>query len=186
MPPAHVYLEDAFSTIGGIPTHPLVVHFVVVLVPLGALGAIAVLLIPFLRTRFDILVWLGLAAGLVASILARQTGETLKDAIGAAADTELVSRHADLGESFPWVVAALLVAYSASAAWLRWGRRLPVRWRPGGGSGGWSGGWPARSLAVGMGMATIGLAIATIILVVQVGDSGARAVWQGRFGPSGG
>ena len=44
------------ETIGGIPLHPLVVHAVVVLIPLAALGVIAIALVPKWRSRFGILV----------------------------------------------------------------------------------------------------------------------------------
>ena len=44
------------ETLGGIPIHPLVVHAVVVLIPLAALGVMAISVIPRWRGRFGVLV----------------------------------------------------------------------------------------------------------------------------------
>jgi hypothetical protein len=49
-------MEDLFDTIAGLPIHPLVVHAAVVLLPLGALGLIAMVVKPTLQERYGSLI----------------------------------------------------------------------------------------------------------------------------------
>jgi len=59
-------MDSVFDTIAGLPIHPLVVHAVVMLLPLSAIGLIACVLRPAWRQRFGILVVLGALGGAVA------------------------------------------------------------------------------------------------------------------------
>ena len=64
-----------FSTIFGLPAHPLVVHAVVVLVPLSALAGLVVAVWPAARERYAP-VALGIATlALISVPLATHTGE---------------------------------------------------------------------------------------------------------------
>ena len=45
-------MASLFDTIAGLPVHPLVVHFAVVLLPLATAGVIASALVPKIRTRY--------------------------------------------------------------------------------------------------------------------------------------
>ena len=76
------------ETLGGIPLHPLVVHAVVVLLPLAALGAIAIALVPKWRTRFGILVVVAAAVVLTFVPIATSTGEELQEMVPASSQLD--------------------------------------------------------------------------------------------------
>lgn len=58
-----------FDLVGGLPLHVLVVHAAVVLLPLAALGVIALVAVPRLRSRYSVLT---LVAVVVAGVAVRQ------------------------------------------------------------------------------------------------------------------
>ncbi len=62
-------------TVGGIPAHPLVVHAVVVILPLAALGTLAIAARPAWRRQLGVWVLLLGIVGVGAVPLAKQTGE---------------------------------------------------------------------------------------------------------------
>ena len=65
--------------INGIPTHALLVHAVVVLLPLAALGGIAVALVPALRRRYGGLVVLLTIVAVAAVPVTQRAGQRLFD-----------------------------------------------------------------------------------------------------------
>lgn len=147
------------ESVGGIPIHPLVVHGVVVLVPLAALGLIVIALAPRWRHRFGSLV---VAAAVVATALvpvATQSGENLEDLV---AETPAVERHSELGEAMLYFAIPLLVM-SLLLWWF--GRR------------GERGARIPRWLGVLVPLVAIVVGLAAIVQVVLVGHSGAEAVW---------
>ncbi len=82
------------STFNGLPAHPLLVHFIVVLAPLTAVLAILCALWPAARRR---LVWLVLALAAVTTVLtpiAAEAGEWLEHRVE---ETEALEVHEHLG-----------------------------------------------------------------------------------------
>lgn len=138
----------------GLPLHPLVVHAVVVVLPLSALGLIACIVVKRFRQRYAGLAVLGLAAGTGAAWVAALSGHALADQVGTPAT------HLAWGEWLPRVATATLVA---AAVWyfLQRGKAAPV------------------NLARGLGILTALLSAASVALTVMVGHSGATAVWSG-------
>jgi len=116
--------------VAGVPAHPLLVHAVVVLLPLAALGAVAVALRPAWARPYAPLVAAAALGGAVSATLAQVTGLQLEAAIGVTpAFAPVVDAHEQLGTQALWVswpFAALAVATAVLA--LR-------RSRPGGGAG---------------------------------------------------
>ncbi|MGM0386190.1 MAG: DUF2231 domain-containing protein [Actinomycetota bacterium] len=157
---------ELLDTIGGLPVHPLVVHLVVVLLPLSALGLIALVVFPRWRGTFGWLTMGGLTAGALAAVAAASSGEALADRVGEP------ERHAELGETLEIVALALL---AAGWIWFLLERRNAVR-----------GGGTPRMLGSGLqlvaSLAVLALAIGALALTVLVGHSGAQAVWEGRVG----
>jgi hypothetical protein len=105
-----------FDTILGLPVHALVVHAVVVLVPLGALGVVAMAVVPRWRQRFGVAVLGILTVGLVSVPVATKSGQHLKDRIKASGTVaKQIQHHEDMAKLviYPtvalWVLAALLV-----------------------------------------------------------------------------
>jgi hypothetical protein len=167
----------------GLPAHPLVIHAVVVLIPLVALGAIAAVLFPAIRARIGVLVAIGAVIDLVMTPLATGSGEALEDQVGTSA---LLEDHAELGELLlPWVavLAVALVLFlvihrrqagSAEAVSAGSGEA-------GSGAAGSGGaqGWPARRvLGVVLASVVIVSAAGSTVVVALIGHSGAKAVWS--------
>ncbi len=69
----------------GLPVHILIVHFAVVLVPLGALGLLAVGWRPDWRKRYLLPVALIALAGAGSAMIAAQSGEALQSSINQSA-----------------------------------------------------------------------------------------------------
>jgi hypothetical protein len=72
-----------FDTILGLPVHALVVHMVVVLVPLAAVGLVAVAVRPAWRRGYLPLVVALATVGLAAVPVATQSGQRLKQHLNA-------------------------------------------------------------------------------------------------------
>ena len=102
-----------FDTILGLPLHPLAVHIPVVVLPVTALGLIALVLIRPLRRRFALLTLVGLLIGTAGAFLAAESGEMLAARVG---EPEV---HAQWGSVLPFVAAGLAVL---GGIWLLWAR----------------------------------------------------------------
>jgi uncharacterized membrane protein len=148
------------STFNGLPIHPMLVHFIVVLAPLTAVLAILCVAWPAARQR---LVWLVLAlAVLTAGLtpLTTESGEWLEHHI---ARSELVKKHAELGDTMLYFALALLIA----AVLL-----VIVHWRA-------SRARPLSSALSGVIAAFVVLAgVATTVQVFRIGHSGAESAWS--------
>ena len=152
--------------LNGVPLHPLVVHAAVVLVPLGALLAIAVV-VPRWRwaARWPaLIVSVGAAAAVQAASL---TGEDLSESRGL--DSPLVETHAEYAEQL------LIAMYVLAAAVVVAFAVLPHVTRIAGASD-----RPARIAALEKPMMVVLplAAVVVLVLVFLTGDAGARAVWQ--------
>jgi hypothetical protein len=84
-------MGSLFDTIGGLPVHSLVVHAVVVLVPLVALGAILMAFWPSFSRRFGTLIVVVAAGAAAATVVAKESGEQLAGRVGSP------EPHVDLG-----------------------------------------------------------------------------------------
>ncbi len=147
------------ETLGGIPLHPLVVHAVVVLLPLAALGVIAIALVPKWRIRFGILVVAAAAVVLACVPIATSTGEQLQETAPASSRLD---DHVELGNGVIFWVVPLLVL-SIALWWF--GRRSHA-------------GSPVpRWLNVLVTVAAVVVSLGSMVLIVLVGHSGAEAVW---------
>lgn len=99
-----------FDTVLGLPVHAFVVHAVVVLVPLSALGVAAIALVPRWRERYGTLVLAITTAGLVTVPVATLSGSELQDRIDAGGVVkDQIERHADLGRLVIWPTVAMWV-----------------------------------------------------------------------------
>ena len=170
------------ETITGLPLHPLVVHFVVVLLPIASLGAILCAVWPAVRRRFG---WLTVAAAAVATALvpvATMSGDNLKQGLGGG--NPLIDRHEELASLMLWWALGLFVAVTAlmlvhNAAQRRAAAVADVPFDDGG-----SVATDTRSstgLSVAMivaALATVALAVGTGVHIYRVGDAGARTGWE--------
>ena len=155
--------------IAGLPLHPLIVHAVVVFAPLAALLAIGYAVLPRWRWALrGVLVGTTILA-VGSGALAATSGGALLDAREALKAIPAVGEHVDIGGRQRNVLLGFGVVALAAA------------WRLGGSSGLVSGrgarpehGGPGdRILQVLLVLA----AVAVLVLTIQAGHSGAKAVW---------
>ncbi|MET7402285.1 DUF2231 domain-containing protein [Dactylosporangium sp. NPDC005572] len=151
------------DTVNGLPLHPLVVHAVVVLLPLAIAGVIAIAVRPAWRARFGPLVIAVAVLATVAIPVATSTGDQLAGRVGLPHD------HAELGESLIYFALALLAA-AVTLVWTH-RRRATAPSRP--------------MLHTAVAVVAVLVALASLVQVVRVGDSGARAVWGGSTATGG-
>lgn len=149
------------DAIGGIPLHPLVVHVVIVLIPLTGIGVILVAFIPRWRQRYGGLVALFALAALIATPIAKMSGENFRDELGA---TDRIQTHADLGEKMLYFSIALFIV----AVLLWWVGKREAQREPYG-----------RGLTVTISVVSVVVAVAATGWVIRVGHSGSNAAWGG-------
>ncbi|GAA3468801.1 DUF2231 domain-containing protein [Nonomuraea roseola] len=148
-----------FDEIMGLPAHPLIIHFAVVLTPLLVAASIAYALVPRFQPYLAWAVVLLSLAAPAAVFAARQSGAALKQARFAEVEGQLgesIASH----ESFatPLLLSTIgLGAASLSMVYL-WRAKLRV---------------PAWALSA----VSVALAVVAGYYVFRAGDSGARAVW---------
>ncbi|MBL7497911.1 hypothetical protein I6A84_12835 [Frankia sp. CNm7] len=161
------------NTVFGLPTHALVVHGTVVLVPLAALLLTVAALWPRLRYSLGPLPALGGAVGLILVPITTMSGDNLKDRLGF--ESPAITKHADLGDGLlPWVAAlfaaALLLLWADGWRPTAWATPRPsasgTRARP-------------RALTLVVSLIVVALAVITVVQIIRIGHSGAEAVWQG-------
>ncbi|TIC80115.1 DUF2231 domain-containing protein [Nocardioides sp. GY 10127] len=175
-------------TIDGLPVHPLVVHAVAVLVPLAALGTLAVALRPSWRRPYGPLV---VACSVVAVGLlpvAVESGEGLERYVGEP------EQHARLGESLLWYVLPLLLLSAALVALDRraaspsaaTGPGRPASPSPTGDRPASAHGVPWRTVERTVAALAVVAAVVAVVQVGRVVETGTRAVWGDTPGAVGG
>ena len=152
-------MSKLFDTVGGLPVHPLVIHFAVVLVPLAALALIACVANAKIRSRFGAASVLLIAATVPLAFIAKESGESLAERVG------ITERHQSLGDIFPLWVGALAIA---AVSWFLLTRK------------------PGRiALTRVLGSVVIALSVVVTTLTFLVGHSGAEATWAKLLGDGG-
>jgi uncharacterized membrane protein len=146
------------ETILGLPLHPLVVHATVVLVPLTALLVILTAVSPRLRAWAGPLPLVGAVISTILAPISTSTGESLEHSLG---ESKLIEEHAELGDMLIWFCLGMLVV--AGATWFLHRR---------------------GNVTKGLGTALAALGViagaATMVQVVLIGHSGAKAVWDSQ------
>jgi hypothetical protein len=154
----HTSIVDTFN---GLPLHPLVVHAAVIVTPVAALLALA-LVRPSWRQRLRWPAAIAVAVAWALVWVARASGKALETVnreffTGNKAAGASLDRHIAFADKLNYVLFTLLVV-TVLFAWL-----LPKLARPAGAVG-------AVVIAV--------LALMVIGLVAQTGEQGARTLWN--------
>ena len=149
----------AIQQLLGLPAHPLLVHAAVVILPVGAAGAVVCAVAPRWRDRAGWVVVGVTALGAVLAQLAVASGESLEAVVR---ESPLVEDHAGVGDTVVLLAVALFVTSLAMVG-------LRRRWTSG------RGGRVALSI---LAVAVVLSASATAIWTVRAGHSGAKAVWD--------
>ena len=160
----------------GLPLHVLLVHAVLVLIPLVALALVLIAAWPAARRILWLPVILAAALLLPLGLITVEAGKWLEERVPPA---PLIQEHTAQGEDIvPWLVA-LLVAAAVIAAWavieLVAARR----------SSGIAPARPGRAVRITVGivltLGAVAIAAGSSWTLVQIGESGSRAVWEGSF-----
>ena len=164
-----------FDVINGLPLHPLVVHAVVVLLPLGILGTIAMAVRPGWRHHYG---WLAVAATAAATVLipvATSSGEDLEKRVGRP------DEHAELGDQLIWFALPMLLLGFALMYLDRRATRLAAlsegtaqHVAPGASA-------TAARAVTWVAVLAVVASVAAGVQVYRVGDSGARAAWGNKI-----
>ncbi len=162
----------AITSIRGLPAHPLFAHVPVILIPLAAVGAVAMLW-PAARERIG---WFVVGIVFIAGIFSQLTisaGQSLKPYVRESA---LLREHTRMGENIrPWVLLMFLALVGVML--------LARRARRETGSSGTEPGTGRRSYDAWK-LATVAVAASSVVFsavatfwIYRIGDSGAKAVW---------
>lgn len=144
----------------GLPAHPLIVHAVVVLLPLAAVGVLLLALVPRWRPTFGPLVLIVTALATALVPLATESGESLERQVE---ESNLLEKHTELGDTMIFFALPLLVM--AVALW-------------------WLGRQEKRDVAVGRGVVltitvlSVLASAAAGVQILRIGHSGAESVWS--------
>lgn len=166
--------------IGGLPLHPLVVHFTVVLIVLAVVGAVLTAVWPAVRRRFGWLVFAAAAVGTLLVPFTTNSGTKLANRLPA---NDLITKHEELGDLMIWWAIGLTVAVGALMVVHTMAERKTTAKVAVGAAG-------AEDVetqtvkapvlvAIVLAVLTVGVAVGAGIHVYRVGDAGARAVWEG-------
>jgi hypothetical protein len=168
----------------GLPTHVLLQHVVVVLLPIVAVAALLVASWAWYRHHLGVATLVATFLVTLFVPLTTQSGESLA---GRLPESPAISAHVAAGDRVQWVAAifglclfavvaldlrrrASMTAELAPAeAWVS--RRTPVSWRDA------APGWTSPALTVARVLLVVA-AIAVVLVVIQAGHSGAQAVWS--------
>jgi hypothetical protein len=169
----------------GLPTHILLLHVVVVLLPVAAAATMLVALWPTFRHRWGLATLVGTFVVTLFVPLTSQAGENLAARLP---DDPLIAAHAAAGHQatiwaaifglslFSVVITGLArrasvppEALSASETWAL--RFLPAGWR------GARPGWAGAAFRVAQVLAILA-AIGVTYVVIRAGHTGAQAVWN--------
>jgi hypothetical protein len=172
------------SRVFGLPTHILLVHAAVVLLPIAAILAVVVAVWPRARERFGLAV-VGLAFVATVTVpLATRSGETLRSELP---EKPLITRHVALGDQVLPIAALFGVALAGLVA-LDIYRRASSKRPLGRIEARLVGLLPrsARTAETGRLLVLTGRFLVAVVIVcsvlltvavIRAGDSGARAVW---------
>jgi cytochrome b involved in lipid metabolism len=150
-----VLSASIFDTLGGLPIHPLAVHFAAVLIPLSALGLAFLVLVPRFRKSFLPLVLSFLGFSVVLAFVATESGEQLAMRVGYPGE------HASLGDVLFPASAGL---FAAALGWfVIWKTNRP------------------KQLQLISGIFVVVAAIGVTVLSFLVGHSGAQKTWENRI-----
>ncbi len=150
------------DTVLGLPAHPLIVHATVVVVPTAAAAVLLAAVWPRFRAWAG---WGPLALAVLAVVLtplSTSSGESFEHRLGGS---RLVEDHSHLADLLIWWVVPLAVL-ALALYWIH----------------GFRGGRPqqrGRALTAALVVLPVVVAVGTLVQVVLIGHSGARAAWSG-------
>lgn len=161
------------ETFGGLPTHPLVVHLPVVLVPLATVGVVLMVIFPKLQQRLGVAVAVLAGLGFLGAVLAAGSGEELEDSLRRAGETisGTLADHVEMGESVEFFAGLFFVLTLAWVLFGIWRRRkgeaeaTKMLRKP-------------KLINIVLAILVVGSGVAASWSVYATGHSGAKSVWE--------
>ncbi|MFM6842091.1 MAG: cytochrome b5 domain-containing protein [Candidatus Planktophila sp.] len=147
-------MESLLYSIAGLPVHPLIVHFAVVILPLAATALIALIYMPKLKSQYSFITTVAVVLGSAAVLVAKQSGEALSEKIGTPV------KHADYASLLTYTAFVFMVL---TLIWYRSSKGRKSR------------------VVTPLGHTTVLAAIAVLVLTFLTGHTGAEAVWKGKL-----
>jgi predicted membrane protein DUF2231 len=158
------------ATVFGLPSHVMIVHFVVVATPLAALATLALALSRRVRSQWRWWV-VGIdTIALMAVPLATSSGEALQSRVR---ETALVEKHVQLAGQLLPVMALLWLTAAGIAVMTVWRERQAA-------GGATTKRWLTAASTAAL-VAAVAMSALTVVEIVRIGDAGARAAWTHRF-----
>lgn len=160
------------DSFGNIPSHPLLVHIPVVLVPLSMIATILMVIIPGLRRRYGSLAIAVLVLACAGSFVAARSGRSLERQYTSGGQTipELLRDHSEMGKRLPFLVLIYLIL---SIVWIVRSRRsVPIYDEDGA---------PARAPQIVSALIVVLVLVSgslSTLSTLRTGQSGARSVWE--------
>lgn len=152
------------TQINGLPAHVLLVHFVVVMIPITALLLLASAIWPAARARIGAVLPIVALLSLISVPITANAGDWLRTKMGGGSPA--VAEHASFADQLlPWTVGLFLVSVAVWAVH----RFLPAA----------RSGSSRTALTVGLAVLSLVVAVGAVFTVYRVGDSGAKAAWDG-------
>lgn len=152
-----------FDTVTGLPVHALVVHGVVVLVPLAAVGLVAIAVRPAWRRPYAPLVAALATIGLALVPVATRSGHELKQRLNAGGVVaDQIQEHQDMANRVLWPTVAMWLLAIALLVMDRRGRTGP-------------------QMTV-VAVLSVVAAVGSATLVALAGHLGSTAVWKCTIG----
>ena len=158
--------------IDGIPLHPLVVHAVVVLLPLAALGAVVIAVQRSWRRSLGIPVLLVALVGVASVPMATTTGTQLYAALGG--QNPVIDIHMQRASLLLPVALAFLVLLGGGVL-----TELAIVRAEVGAHAARAATETRYRVATGLSVLAALTGIAVVVIVVLVGHAGSTAAWQG-------
>lgn len=147
-------MESLLYSIAGLPVHPLVVHFAVVILPLSALALIFLIYTPKLKSQYSFITAVAVVLGSAATLISKQSGEALAEKIGTPV------KHADYASLLTYTAFVFMVL---TLIWYRSNKGRKSR------------------VVTPLGHTTVLAAVAVLVLTFLTGHTGAQAVWEGKL-----
>ena len=154
----------ALTSISGLPAHPLFAHIPVVLIPLAAIGAVAMLW-PRVRDRIGwVVVGIVFVAGIITQ-LAVDSGQGLEEYVR---ESQLVRDHTHMGENIrPWVLLMFLALLGVMIVARMARRRGDAP----------EGRDPLKIAGIVLAALSIVFSAMATYWIYEIGHSGSKAVW---------
>ena len=173
------------DTLFGLPAHPLLVHIPIVLLPLAAIGVIAMLIKPTWHRRYRWVV-LGMGiAGALGATLAAQAGEELANRVEDVEGRESAARwhhHAELGDTARNVALVFAIALAVFVLLPWWDERRTRR----ADSDSTEPSRQHRVVTLVVSAVVVLAAAGTVVTIVQAGHTGSKSVWETYVRDTGG